>query len=161
DFQVAAGERDFATELIVVELRLSWWRKECAVNLFISQAAPVQQIVGQIHQALRAAEIDFPGLQAGYRLEVLVVEITRFLVFMGRNDAQGQRRVTLGQRRQLFSGNHVILSANEVEKRHRCPIVLICHGVQLAQNRCDAAATGNEQYRLGRLRNQELTESVG
>src|SRR5690606_13437812 len=53
DFQVAAGERDFATELIVVELRLSWWRKECAVNLFISQAAPVQQIVGQIHQALR------------------------------------------------------------------------------------------------------------
>src|SRR5690606_42090196 len=84
DFQVASGERDFATELIVVELRLSWWRKECAVNLFISQASPVQHIVGQIHQALRAAEIDFPGLQAGYRLEVLVVEITRFFVFMGR-----------------------------------------------------------------------------
>ena len=130
--EVRAGKTHLAAECFITQRGGNRRGKKRTVNLFFAETALVKQVIGEIHQPARSAQIDLAGLQTGHGIQVGVVEVARLVGFVGAYNTDRECRVSCRQCFQFFTGDHVLLSANKVEQRDRCPEVLCRHGLQQA-----------------------------
>ena len=93
------------------------------MNAVFANPPPIQEIVGQIHEPFRPAEIAPPCCNAGNLIQMLLAEELGRVGVAGGKHLQGEGRPATGQRVQLFRSNHIGLGAHEIQQGHRRPIV--------------------------------------